>query len=400
MDCKIFDLFAKIYLHVTDKPDHLIQSALTSFNFPELEKKYGLKDLAELEKKVDKIINDNYDKIEDIKILLELLIYIDYVTQSKVEKFKLLKKDYLNTMYKDKIQLCIKNNTLTTRMSGAYPSITSHFKSIIPILKKTSLLYELKNYYINNESNTIKIALIPHDINEKNKLLESINKAALSMVNIILCSEYSGDEAIDDEIYNIICNYPNIYIVFCPSYKKDKSNTSKIYFNENNLIDETSYSKHFIYTEGGIKKEEIEIEKVAFSLFHIENIGIVSMVICKDFFSNYTTDIIDNAQIDLMLVMSRTKNYSEFINKFDYVNSRKRVSILCNCCTTAKESSFKSPFLIGNYVKETKEGNACHENVDISCDYQCEKYNSCFLEIELKKDGKLLKINNKKHVLE
>jgi hypothetical protein len=145
MEHEIFDLFAKIYLYISKKPGYQIESSLTNFNFVELEQKYGKIEILELNKNVDEIIAKSVlNTLDEIKILLEILIYIDYITQSKVDKYILLKKDYLNKIYKDEIQLCIKNNTLTDRMSGAYPFLTSYFKSIIPIVKKWNCHMNLK----------------------------------------------------------------------------------------------------------------------------------------------------------------------------------------------------------------------------------------------------------------
>lgn len=193
-------------------------------------------------------------------------------------------------------------------------------------------------------------------------------------------------------------------IIFSPSHlDDDNSNTTKILYNEYNQIDETTYSKHFPYTEKGIIKENINYKDPKFQIFHINNIGILTAVICKDFFSPNTEELINDVQIDLMLIMSKTSNYKEFSGNFVKFVKNKRAIILCNDCLECSLSNdLNSPFLTSIYVKKTKDPlnnfYTCTEN--INCSYKCDKYNICYLSLEFSTSNNIVEFKNKKHILE
>lgn len=400
----LYNLFAKIYLYIyrnIQKIDAIINFG--SFNISEIYQRYKDISADELENNVEKIIVTNKKDSNSIKYLSEILLFIDYKNQNIIDDLN-IKRNYLNTLYQDKIQLFCKVSSNINRMSGAYPSLTSYFKSICPYVKNATNMYEIYNYYINKELENVKIALIPGNIFEnesekENKILNSIRAALENGHNIILCSEYYGSDKMDNEIYSIVCNYPNSIVIFCPSYQdNDKFNLMKIFYNEYNQIDEVTYKKHFPFTVKGELVENIKYGNAVYHLFHIKSIGTISCVICKDYFSPNTDDFIESAQVDLMLIMSMTENYSEFISQFERFNAHKRMSILCNDCKCVVRNKLVSPFLVGYYRKGFVK-NTAYEIIDVNCGFNCNTYSQCYLSMLIGMDNGLLKIKERKHVL-
>ena len=405
MNSKIYNIFAKIYLYLDEFPVNNLIIKIGNYNLDSIYNKYKNDDIEEVDRIVDNIIINKKNDDSSLKFLLEIIFFIDYFHQSKQAE-KLLNKDYLNTMYRDKIQLSSKFNNNINRLSGAYTELSSYLKSIIPIIKTSRISYNINNYYLENNFNKLKIALISgnllEDESKKILFLNSVKRALEEKHNIILCSEYTGSKELDDEIYEISCQFPSTLIIFCPSYKNDyNENSTTIFFNEFNQIDTINYKKHYPYTEKGELKEDISCDDANFKLFHIKNFGIISLVICKDFFSPQVNDIINKAQIDLLLIMSKTDKYSDFVLKFESYCGNKRTMVLCNNCENVKKRNLNSPFLITYYCKNNDAQKKCKtENLPINCFYECHKFNVCYSSLSLCLENGLIKLLSHKHILE
>ena len=213
--------------------------------------------------------------------------------------------------------------------------------------------------------------------------------------NIIVSNEYNGSEELDDRIYDLLISYPSIKFVTCPSYLDENNfNRTKIYYNDENTIDYTIYKKHNPYTERGKIVENINYDDdVKFILFHIENIGIFTIVICKDVFSDYVEAFINDAQVDVIIIMAKTLNYSKFISKLKMFSSNKRIGLLCNSCAESKK--LNSSGIIVYYDKD-KAINKENENFKLmknKCDFRCDKFCCCYFQFDIEYNSRNLIIS-------
>ena len=134
-------------------------------------------------------------------------------------------------------------------------------------------------------------------------------------------------------------------------------------------------------------------------MFHIQGIGSIGIVICKDFFSDYTKDLIESAQLDIILVLSYTPKYDKFINKAYDLVSKKRICLICNSCNEVKNNKdvLKSPAIVAYYVK--KESNGEYILVDTLCDFKCAEYDKCYFGVKVMLRNGILNVDEIKHIL-
>jgi len=396
-----FNIFAAIYLYLHEnvqkqKLNKILYKWNENINY------FSEDEIVEINfiENIQMIILTNSQESEDIFLLIKTLLSIDYHFNKYFYKNILLSKKPLNDQYNDKIIIFPKRKTIE-RKSGAYENLLTYFQNIYPIIIKPNLSYNIVNYYIDNKTNYINIAILPMRIDDRRneKFIHSLKDAINNNYNILISNELDGSSSIDEDICNIAYENDSIFFIACPSHLSENINKTKIYCHENHEIIETEYIKHSAYTERGIQKEPNDSDKVEFLIFHIENVGMVGVVICKDFFSEYTSDLIKSVQVDIIMILSYTPKYEEFISKVNWVSSKKRVCLLCNSCEQVKKNrkKLKSPVLIGYYVKS--ETNSEYKLLETMCDFRCEDYEKCYFGLNVKMENGILRVDEMKHIL-
>ncbi len=397
-----FDLFAVIYLYLKTKiSDRKLKLALYEWN--ETNEYFSQEEICSngLLIKLTNIIENKSKNQADICLLIKTLLSIDYHFDKEVYKYTLLTKKPLNNLEIDKIMVFPKMKTIE-RTSGSYEHLSTYFQNLFAIIIKENLTYNVVNYYIENKEDYVNIAMLPMRIegdNKNEKFLVSLNDAIENNYSIIISNELEGNEEIDEKVYDILCEHDSIFLVACPSFKFDKKNRTKIYCHEHHQIKDAEYVKHTTYTVRGKRKEENENDNIEFLLFHIEGIGSIGIVICKDFFSNYTKDLIDSAQLDIILVLSYTPTYDKFINEANNLVSKKRICLICNSCNEVKNNKdvLKSPAIVTYYVK--KESNGEYKLIDTLCGFKCEEYDKCYFGVKVMLRDGILNVEEIKHIL-
>lgn len=386
MIAEAFEKFAEVYEEIY-KFSHL--KVIDILNSCSLNKKFTEK-LDEINinilEKVDEqlaIFRENKNE-ESLKKLCEFLLLIDYYCDSN----DLVHKYNGKYLYKSKTIMLIKKiNNNINRISGSNPYLSTYFSNISPIICESGIEFDINNYYIENESNEIKIGAIPfpkEDIHNRDEIfLKSLNKAINDNCKIVFSCEACGSEELNSEVEDIVYTYPNILFAATPTIYKNNLNYTRIYYKEKNQISETCYYKHFSYTENGINVENLSDREVVFEIFHIKNFGSVGIVICKDIFSLHTMKLINQLQLDVILVSAKTADYGKMLTPIKNYCDNKRIAIICNCCDITE---VKTPVVIFDYKKGSRsKQRARHKYVKKKCGVNC-CGKICYFEINIKKE--------------
>lgn len=396
------NLFASVYLYLSENiQNNYLLKAL--YKWEESISYFSEEQIREIDflNNVSNIIESKSKSEDNIFFLLKTLLSIDYHFEKYFYKSIIFSKEPLNDKNREKIVVFPKKK-IVNRLSGSYEKLSAYLNNLFAIIIKENLSYNVVNYYIDNKTNDINIAMLPmriEDDNKKEKFLFSINDAIVNNYNILISNELEGNIELDNNIADIAYENDSIFFIACPTYNLDKSNKTTIYCHENHAIIETQYVKHSSYTERGKLVEENENNNIKFLIFHVENVGTIGIVICKDVFSEYTEHFIESVQLDILLVMSYTSVYNKFIDKMNWLASKKRVCLLCNSCSVVKKNleKLKSPALISYYVK--KETNVEYKLLETLCEFECKEFKKCYFGLNIKNENGMLKINSIKHIL-
>lgn len=296
----------------------------------------------------------------------------------------------LNTQYTNMIMI-FPTYTGVSRYSNTSDRLASFFNHLVffcsyPYDMKN---YAIDNYYIRNLMPDVKIAFVnfPYKENffEKNdgKIFKEDKKEKLDQadieyigciedlmerkeVDIIFGPEMHGSEKLNDILYTC-CGQKKFRIIFCPSCHTIKTgkrnNIAKLFISSSMHIYEKEVIKNYPATIGNAKKgkyivEDIEVENKKIVLVHINGIGRIAFLICKDYINLEIENIVKSLNVDVFIVQCFTKTLDVFKNKMKNHANLKSCSIIGNSKSADSIEEFlycyrgkdKEPFFVEKKV--------------------------------------------------
>lgn len=350
---------------------------------------------------LNEIINDqNYITSEDNKLIVAIYLHKinEYSRQQSIINQTILNKKPLNNKLLDIIEIyptysgIIRNNHESTNLFYYFNNLMIYYKST-NTLKNTKII----NYYIPLTKEEINIAFIPYPksniefkniiknnihycyVDEKENLndndYEYIEKCKNTIINnnidILFGPELNGSRLLDKKLKELLDplkfeNRP--FIIACPSYhnfqNKLRYNTSTLYIREISSINKEKIYKNIYSTINQNKievTEDINLDKKQIPIFHIEGIGKLCFLICKDYISDYLIDFIKHLNIDIIIVQCHTEITSpKFEGNMKTLALHKHITIIGNSCSTENKKNSKLLYTLNKENIDTLQCNECN----------------------------------------
>ena len=324
------------------------------------------------------LMNELYLEIKNKSLIDKLSFLVAYDRRNVgnigyVNELKNKKEQNINDDYTDKILIFPTYRRRISHNKSYNTSFSCLFSNICFIYKNVSK-YRFRNIYIENilkeNESLFRFGFIPYSSkynveldkkrcngkmkiiswnnigneNDDVHLVAEIKYLSESGVHFITCPEmlpsYIMSTVVDDvSIENIIDN-SNIIIYGPASYKESEGKR----YNEANLYNKQLINGHITIrkcyryyekydgSDSAIGYEDIE-ESDILNVLHVENFGIILLLICSDYFINHLDDIIKMLNVDCIVIASATKSYNQFnCSNLECINEN-RVLLQCNLCS-------------------------------------------------------------------